>query len=185
MYGLVNDSFREHVMERHGEATWSRIATAAGVADTVFVTDEGYDDAITYALVEQASLILGEPAASILESFGVHWVLVTARRRYPHLMRASGTTLAEFLQHLPNLHARVELAFPHLKPPLFACTDVHADGLRLEYRSTREGLQPFVVGLLRGLAIHFGTQLEVEHVLRRDASRDHDVFELRWSAAGS
>jgi hypothetical protein len=78
------------------------------------------------------------------------------------------------------------LTFDHLVPPTFSCSEVEDGALRVEYRSHREGLQPFVVGLLRGLSKHFQTPASVEHVARRgEDSRDHDVFLMRMQPAAS
>jgi hypothetical protein len=74
-------------------------------------------------------------------------------------MATGGRTLREFLLNLPDLHTRVALIFPELRPPEFACSEVTANSLRLHYRSTREGLTPFVVGLVEGLGGMFQTRL--------------------------
>jgi hypothetical protein len=184
MYGLVNGALQELLTERFGEQKWRSIAERAGVTDEVFMAHEGYDDAITYQLVASACEVTGVEAESLLIEFGEHWILNTARTRYPVLLRAAG--LREFLLNLPNFHARVALTFDHLVPPTFSCSEVEDGALRVEYRSHREGLQPFVLGLLRGLSKHFETPASVEHVARRgEDSRDHDVFLMRMQPVAS
>jgi hypothetical protein len=169
---------------RFGEQEWRVIADRAGVGDEVFMAHEGYDDAITYRLVASACEVTGLAAEPLLIEFGEHWILTTARTRYPTLLRAAG--LREFLLNLPNLHARIALTFDHLEPPTFSCCEVEDGALQVVYRSHREGLQPFVIGLLRGLAEHFQTPASVEHVARRgEDGRDHDVFLLRNIPASS
>jgi hypothetical protein len=178
MYGLVNGALQELLTHRFGEQEWREIARRAGVDDEVFMAHEGYDDAITYRLVASASEVTGLAAETLLVEFGEHWILTTARTRYPTLLRAAG--LREFLLNLPNLHARIALTFDHLVPPTFTCSEREDGAMEVVYRSHREGLQPFVMGLLRGLAEHFQTPSSVEHVARRgEDGRDHDVFLLR------
>ncbi len=181
MYGLVNDALQELLIQRFGEESWRAIAARAEVSEEVFVAHEGYDDAITYRLVGAACEELSLSAEQLLVDFGEHWILSTARTRYPNLLRASG--LREFLLNLPNLHARIALTFPHLAPPSFECVELEDGSLEVRYRSHREGLQSFVLGLLQGLSRHFATPAAVEHVARKgEQGRDHDLFRLRLEA---
>jgi len=180
MYGMVNKAIEEMVCTGFGEETWQRIKAEAGVEEEVFISTEGYPDAVTYDLVGAASRLLNQPATEILDRFGRHWVLRTAREGYGDLMNSNGTTLAEFLQNLPNFHARVRLIFPNLVPPTFRVTDVTASSLVLHYHSQRSGLQPFVIGLLHGLGEMFATPLAIEQTVRKGEGADHDAFRLSW-----
>lgn len=182
MYGMVNQALEEMVVSRWGEGTWARVKESAGIDEEVFIGTKGYPDEVTYRLVGAASEILSVPAAEILRSFGVHWVLQTASKGYRELMDAGGTTLGEFLQNLPSFHSRISLVFPHLSPPTFFCTDVAPTSLRLHYVSTRAGLAPFVVGLLEGLGERFHTAVSIRHVEERSEAR-HDEFLVSWEAA--
>lgn len=180
MYGMVNRAIEEMIVVSHGEDTWGRIKERSGVEVDVFVTNEGYDDAVTYGLVGAASQELGVPADQILESFGVYWIVKTAQRGYGDLMASGGSSFREFLVNLPNFHARLSMIFPHLQPPEFECTEIEARSLRLHYRSHREGLAPFVKGLILGLGEIFNTEVEVEHSTIRPAGAGHDEFLVKW-----
>lgn len=182
MYGLVNRALEEHVILRWGEGAWAEIKRRAGVDVEVFLTHEPYPDEITVRLVVAAQAVLGVPADTILEGFGEHWVLETARRGYGALLTSTGSSLAEFLENLPHLHTRVLLLFPRLRPPDFHVERAGEGAMRLAYASHREGLAPFVVGLLRGLGEMFGQPVTVEHVERRAAGAKEDVFLVRWDA---
>ena len=183
MYGMVNRAVEEMVCTHHGEAVWERIKATAGVDVDVFMSNEGYPDEMTYRLVGAASEVLGVPADKILEAFGEHWVLHTARDAYGGLMQAAGKSLPEFLSNLPNFHSRVAMIFPKLQPPRFQCTDVTDHSLKLHYRTHRRGLAPFVVGLMQGLGKMFVTPVAVRLVESRDDGADHDVFEVSWTPA--
>jgi len=181
MYGLVNKSMQDLVTERFGAGTWMRIRRAAGVDHEAFVSMQAYPDTVTYALVQAASRELDIPVPNLLEAFGEHWVHDTGRQGYGDLMRLAGKSFVEFLQELDNMHGRVAVAFPALTPPSFECTDVAPGQVRLHYHSTRDGLGPMVVGLIRGLAGVFGlTGLVVKHEVRRSDGADHDEFLIRW-----
>lgn len=185
MYGMVNKAVEEMVCMRHGESTWERIKRHAGVDIEVFMTNEAYPDEITYRLVASASEVLELPAERILEAFGEHWALHTAREAYGGLLTAAGRTLPEFLRNLPNFHSRVAMIFPNLQPPRFECTDVGPDSLTLHYRTHRPGLARFVVGLMYGLGKMYSTPVSVRIVASRDEGADHDVFDVRWVANGA
>jgi hypothetical protein len=181
MYGLVNKSMQDLVTTRFGAETWTRIRREAGVEHEAFVSMQAYPDAITYDLVKAASRELDIPVPNLLEAFGEHWVHDTGRQGYGDLMWLAGKTFVEFLQELDNMHGRIALTFPALTPPSFECTDVAPGQVRLHYHSTREGLAPMVVGLIRGLAGVFGlTGLAIEHDVRRSEGADHDEFFVRW-----
>ena len=186
MYGLVNQALEEHILLHWGDARWAEIKRRAGVTHDVFLTHEAYPDEMTAALITATAEALGVGTAQILEGFGEHWVLVTAQRGYGGLLASTGSTLLEFLVNLPNLHTRVTLVFPRLRPPEFRVSDVTPGSLRLTYASHREGLAPFVVGILRGLGTSFGQVLTIEHVTRRADGAAEEVFAIAWEpAAGS
>lgn len=181
MYGMVNRAVEEMVLIHYDDATWERIKAEAGVAEEEFMSHEAYPDEMTYSLVAAAAQCLDLPAEQILEGFGEHWVLVTAQNGYGAMMDAGGRSLPEFLRNLPGFHARVSLIFPSLKPPVFRVSDVTEHSLHLHYYSHRPGLGPFVVGLLRGLAARFATEVTIESVARREEGADHDEFLVAWS----
>ena len=177
MYGLVNKAVVDLVVNKFGQDAWNAIKKKAEVDIDVFVSMDGYPDDITYRLVGAASEVLKLPAEKVLEAFGEYWVLYTAAEGYGPMLDASGKTLREFLENLDALHARVALTMPQLKPPRFRLKPVDDKTMLLEYHSTRQGLAPMVVGLLRGLSVRFNTPIEVTH-----ASRDgHEEFTIRTS----
>jgi hypothetical protein len=180
---MVNKAVEQMVCAHHGEEVWERIRVRADVDVDVFISNESYPDDITYRLVGAASDELGLPAEQVLVAFGEHWVLHTARDGYGGLMQAAGRTLPEFLVNLPNFHSRVQMIFPNLQPPRFACSDVTESSLNLHYRTHRAGLGPFVVGLLQGLGKMFDTPVTVRHVASREQGADHDVFSVTWAPA--
>lgn len=179
MYGLVNKAVVDLVVNKFGEDTWTAIKKKAGVDQDVFVSMDAYPDDITYRLVGAASEVLGIPPAAVLEAFGEWWVLYTAKEGYGPMLDAAGKSLREFLENLDALHARVALTMSELRPPRFRLVPVDSSNMVLEYHSTREGLAPMVLGLLKGLSQRFNTPVEVSHT-RRDS---HDEFAIRTSQA--
>lgn len=183
VYGMVNKAVEDMVCLNHGEAVWQEIKQKAGIEVDVFMSNEGYPDEMTYRLVGAASDVLGIPAEQVLIAFGEHWVLHTAQEGYGGLMSAGGNNLADFLRNLPNFHTRVAMVFPQLQPPRFECTDITDHSLKLHYFSHREGLAPFVVGLMQGLGRMFQTPVTVQLVQAKAGGGDHDVFDVTWQQA--
>lgn len=182
MYGLVNKGLADMIRTSRDEATWRRICESAGVSHVDFAALHPYPDGVTYSLVQAASNELGISAGEVLEKFGEHWVLYTGREGYGAMFELAGKSVLDVLENLDAMHGRMSYAFPEFRGPEFNC-DVQPDGaIRLVYRSGRAGLAPMVVGLVRGLGIHFGTPVEIEHTRSRDAGAEHDEFLLRVAA---
>ncbi len=179
MYGLVNRALQEFICKHHGDASWQAIKAAAGVDVEFFVRMESYPDDITYRLVGAACASLNIEAAALLRDFGRHWVLFTGQEGYGSLLDGAGSSLQEILANLDDLHVRVGLMYPALKPPSFRCSDVRDDGLTLHYFSERPGLAPMVVGLIEGLGERFGKILTIRQSGDRNAGADHDSFDIR------
>ena len=184
MYGLVNKAVEQMVCAMHGEDTWQRIKSRAGVDIEGFISNEAYPDEVTFDLVAAASEVLETPAEEILKAFGEFWVLQTALESYGPMMRATGRTIREFLLNLPHLHTRVELIYPNLKPPQFSCRELRENEMEIHYSTKRPpGLEPFVEGLLGGIGKMFGVETRVKLVAPRKKGRDASVFHLAWHEA--
>jgi hypothetical protein len=182
MYGLVNRAIQGLVVEKFGAERWRNVRQRAGVQQDGFVAMHAYDDAITYALVGAASAELGLPPAEVLEAFGEYWTTYTIDEGYGGLLSTMGGTIDEFLDNLDSMHARVGATMPQLVPPGFEREAIDDDSSILPYRSTRAGLAPMVLGLLRGLAKRFAVQIEVEHLEATAAG--HERFRIRTRKPG-
>lgn len=180
MYGLVNQGLEDYIRQQFGHANWEAILARAGLDLDMFVAMQSYPDELTGRLIGAGSDILGLTPESLLEGFGEHWILYTAQAGYGDMLTMFGSTLEEFLLNLDNLHSHVTLTFPALRPPSFSVQpDSDGDTLQVHYRSTRHGLAPFVIGLLRGLGKRFGQDLTIQH-LQGAPNGDpvHEVFRL-------
>ena len=179
MYGLINNALKSMIQEQFGEEQWQAVLAASGVPEDSFLTMRSYDDAITYQLAGAASEVLGAPVEACLEMFGVYWVHEIAAKSYGSLMDASGDTLVEFLGNMNTLHDRITGTFLNYVPPEFRVEPLGDGRHRIHYVSKREGLVPFVDGLLKGLAERFESELEVLDLEMLDVeSGTHAVYEV-------
>lgn len=168
MYGLVNQAVRDLVIGRFGEDKWNSICDDAKLPAKDFVSMQYYPDEVTYGLVAASSKKLGLAAEIILKEFGKHWVLFTAKTGYGPIMDLFGRDFKSCLGALNNLHARMGLSMPDLNPPRFTFCEITPNLYTLEYQSKRAGLEPFVEGLLLGLAEKFQAKVEVRFSVEND-----------------
>ena len=169
MYGLINKAISGLVIENFGHESWARICDKAGLDLHEFISMEQYPDSITYDLVGAASEVLELPPEQVLETFGMYWVKFVGEQNYGALMDAAGGDLGDFLENLDAMHARVMLSYPDLVPPSFRLSDRTDGSMSLHYSSTRVGLEPLVIGLLKGLADRFDVRIEVRQRSERGA----------------
>lgn len=178
MYGLINDSIRRLVIEEAGEDAWERIAARAGSGLRTFAALHYYDDALTYELVGAASQELATPADELLRRFGMYWSTRIAPENYGDYLAAAGMQLDQILGGLDAMHARLQTLFPQLRPPSIETAIPLPGVITVHYRSGRDGLAPFVVGLLEGLAELCEVPATVTQVAVRHQDADHDIFEI-------
>ena len=185
MYGMVNDAVRTFIVDNHGEAAWTTICDDAGVTTREFEQLLTYDDDVTYRLVGAISKHLGADASDVLEVFGKYWPEYAKGTAVGNMIKFGGESFVDTLESLDEMHQRVKLAMPDLRPPSFELEAVDADTYRLHYFSEREGLAPMVVGLLHGLAAQHEISVHVEHTQKKGDNEDHDVFGIRVMAGSA
>ena len=178
MYGLINNSLKNMILEQFGEQQWQQVLESSGVPEDSFLTMRSYDDSVTYSLAGAASEVLGAPVEACLEMFGEYWVLETASKSYGMLLDAAGKDMMEFLSNINALHDRITSTFLNYIPPEFF-VEKKGNHYLIHYMSTREGLTPFVVGLLKGLAKRFNIKLDIlsQTELEVDLGA-HTIFEV-------
>jgi hypothetical protein len=180
MYGLVNRALQQMLIAQHGQEKWETIKASAGVEEDIFISNEAYPDEVTYKIAGTAAEAVQIPVEELLFSLGKYWVHQIAAKHYSNFMDAGGQTFLQFLHNLPNLHNRILLVFPQLKPPEFEIGESGSNFVRLHYFSHREGLTPLVKGLLCGLAEYFHCESEVSLIVEERKERIHNEFLIEW-----
>lgn len=178
MYGLVNQALQGLITEEYGVQKWNMIKKKVGIEIDYFVSNEPYEDSITFDLVVTASEVLNVPASDILRSFGEYWILRTGREKYGELMKAGGSTFLEFMLNLPNFHSRIMLIYPKLNPPEFMIEKKSESEIIMHYYSSRDGLTDFVVGLIDGIAEMFDTKINMILLSTEKTDNWHDTFAI-------
>jgi len=183
MYGMVNRALEGMVLDNFGEGVWAKIKARAGIDVESFSSFSSYDDSVTYGLAGAASEELDRPLPELLREFGHYWIEFALKSSYGPILRQSGNDLHELLPTLDQMHVRIGRSFPELKPPSFNVLSDDGRLIRLRYDSPREGLAPFVVGLLEGLGAMFNTPVTVTH--GEPADDGHVVFEIHCGAVNA
>lgn len=177
MYGMVNKLLIEALKEEYGGENWSKIEKRSGVDADFFFGMEQYPDDITYNIVATASDIVGIPTEQLLEMFGKKWIEMTVRGEYGHYY-AMADNLFDFLENLNFLHQSLGAGLPELNPPSFSLSKLDNCSAQLQYISDRLGLTYFVVGLIKGLADHYGQVITVAITAEKRNGADQDQFHI-------
>lgn len=180
MYGIVNKAIQDLITENFGLDKWELIKEKSGVDVDYFLSNEPYDDDITYQLAGAASDVLGITVGQVLNAFGEWWILKTGKEKYAGLMEAGGKNLKEFLVNLPRFHNRIMLMYPKLTPPEFKVSDIEESSIHVHYFSKRDGLQEFVRGLLSGLGKMYEVETSIDLMQSRDEGNSHEIFKVSW-----
>jgi len=181
MYGIVNKAIEELVKEKFGSQKWEDVKKRSGISIDFFLSNEPYDDAITYQLAGVVAEELNISFGYVFVTFGEYWILKTGKEKYGGLMEAGGHNLKEFLRNLPAFHSRIMLIYPKLTPPEFQVSDETENSIHVHYFSKREGLQDFVFGLLSGLGKMYNTPVEIKLLHSRNEGAKHETFKFIWS----
>jgi Haem-NO-binding len=180
MYGIVNKAIEELVTENFGIEKWDIIKQNSGVDIDYFLSNEPYDDAVTYKLAASVATEMNMTLSAVLSAFGEWWILRTGKEKYGYLLEGGGDSLKSFLINLPLFHNRVMMIYPKLTPPEFKISDVLDNSLNVHYFSKREGLQDFVHGLLIGLGKLYHCPVTLQLIESRDKGATHEIFNVSW-----
>ncbi len=156
MYGMIHRAIRQMVIDEAGPERWASIERRHGVGPQDMISAHVYEDALTVALLQSAADELGMALPDCLRAFGHYWIRFAERGSYGALMDFTGRDLPSFIANLDRMHQAVQAAMPAARVPSFTLAEARPDRIRVEYRSEREGLEPFVEGLLAALVERFG-----------------------------
>jgi hypothetical protein len=180
MYGIINKSIEDLVKTNFGEDKWSVILERSGIGVDFFISNEPYNDDITYQLAAAVAAEMNMSLGEVLTAFGEWWVLKTTKEKYSGMLEAGGNSLREFLVNLPIFHNRVMLVYPKLTPPEFKTSHIEERSIHIHYYSKRQGLKEFVRGLLQGLGKMYQTPVQIELIECREEGSDHEIYKVNW-----
>jgi predicted hydrocarbon binding protein len=161
MKGTINKGIQELVEKRFGPEAWDNIKELAKCEEPFFSTSDDYPDRLTLDLANAAAKVCGLPLEIVLVEFGKFWVSNTGVKLYPTFFKLAGKTAREFLLNMDRVHRLVTKNIANAKPPRFEYEELPDSRLLVHYRSERR-LCPVLRGLIQGVGIYFGEELQVK-----------------------
>ena len=180
MYGMINKAIRTLVIRETNEEVWEQVLIKSGVSEDVFEDLESYDDSVTFSLVGAVSETLEIDPADVLEMFGVYWAVDVAPKGYGEYFDAFGDDFESFVAGLDEMHVRITKMLPSLVPPAFEIEELGENHFKVHYVSQRDGLAPLAVGMLKGVALHFGGEADITQI-KYKGTDGLDVFDVQFN----
>lgn len=177
MYGMIHRAVRQMVFDELGEDAWLALEQKLDIGPSELLTGMVYDDALTIAIISEASVRLNLSIDACLFEFGRYWIKYAERGPLAAIMNFTGQNLASFIENLDRLHLAVSAAMPGVRLPSFTTISSAPGHLLVEYRSDRTGMEQFVAGLFDGLLTRFHATGEVNIAEHKASSI---IFEIRY-----
>lgn len=178
MLGLVFTEFMEMVETRFSDDVLDDVLDSVQLENDGSYTAVGYYDhhdmiKMVVALSKQVDI----PIDDLVEAFGEHMFGVLAGK-YP-IMLEGYSCMLDFLESVDGtVHREVLKLYPDAELPRFTCERLGPDHLLLHYRSKRP-FSRLALGLIRGCATHFGTQLDISSSTSQDGDFYLSDFDIR------
>lgn len=166
MYGMIHQAARDFALSKLGREEWELLMEAGGISGRHFIGVEYYSDDETMGIV---SLIAGRLGLGMSETFrqlGGAWVEFAGASAYGRVLQMAGDDLETFLANLDRMHASIKSNMPQAALPGFEVVSSGGDAIQVLYRSERQGLAPFVQGILASVAVRFGERIDVTYAER-------------------
>jgi hypothetical protein len=84
------------------------------------------------------------------------------------------------MKNLNSMHSRLAHIFPGMVIPTFELSDITDRGMTVHYKSTRQGLEYMVIGLIRGLGKKFQLNCDIRMTDAEPAEGTSQKFEVTW-----
>ena len=152
-----------------GSTSWKGVRSSVTTTASKFLPSGTYPDSDAVVILSSIAETTGRPLPSILEEFGQFLA--------PHLVKVASPVVdpawrtLDLIEHTEAIiHTMVRSTTPGAAPPVLETVRQSPDELHLVYSSARR-LCPLAVGLMRGIAAHYGETIRIEEpscVLRGD-----------------
>jgi tRNA A-37 threonylcarbamoyl transferase component Bud32 len=170
-----------------GNTSWDAVRSSVTTTTNKYLPSGVYPDADAVQLLQSIAQSAGRTLPKILEQFGEFLA--------PHLVRVAGTHInpswrtLDLIENTESIiHAMIRSANPGAAPPVLETVRQSPNELHLVYSSARR-LCPLALGLMRGMAKHYGEEVSIEEpscMLRGDPfcsfvvqSQGHETYAAR------
>jgi hypothetical protein len=178
MYGVIYVAIKDYAEAQLGPEKGDAVLSQSGAAVDFNVTEQPYNDEITYKLAQAISIAEEKPFNETLYNIGKQ-VILTTNKKFSNIMSSRGGTLREYLINLPNYHNRISLIYPELTPPEFRVSNPEDSSLVLHYRKRYPKMLPYVEGYINGLATIFNEDVAIEPQPDTDTNTELS-YKISW-----
>ncbi|MBD3179747.1 MAG: heme NO-binding protein [Candidatus Latescibacteria bacterium] len=161
MKGIINKGIEELVEETLGQDKWKEIKEKAGCDEPFFSASEDYPDQMTLDLAVAAAEVSGLAIEDVMVEFGKFWISNTGAKAYSAFFNLAGSSAREFLINMDRVHRQVTRNMKNARPPHFEYEELPDGRLLMHYQSERK-LCKVLKGLILGVGIYFGEELQVK-----------------------
>ena len=177
MKGAVFIAFNQMVEEQIGIDVWERmLAEVAPPSGGIYTSVEAYEDEELFNLVGKLSEITGHPIPTLVEQFGAY-LFSALNSKYP-VFSEQQPDFFSFIKSIDGvIHKEVRKLYQHPNLPSLECEQTDDDTLLVTYRSPRK-LCILAEGLIRGAALHYQTDYNLEHPTCMLHGSDHCLLKL-------
>ena len=179
MYGMIHKALRELAIDKAGEDAWREIAIECKLDSEHFISGQHYSDNVTNALIRAVAAKTGADVDTLLKDFGRHWIEFAENSSFSAVLDMAGDDLVTFLDNLDRMHVSIKTTMPEAVMPSFHVDKAGGDEVVMTYTSPRQGLTPFVTGLLEGVLARFGEQGEISSSPVKDGA----VFRIKRASS--
>ena len=103
MYGMVNNAFKQFVIDHEGEDAWDEIVSNAALETAEFGATMAYDDSVTLAILGAMVSRSGRDAPDILRDVGRSWAGFAKTTSFAGLLAMAGRDLQTLLGNLDGM----------------------------------------------------------------------------------
>ncbi|XP_041348520.1 guanylate cyclase soluble subunit beta-2-like [Gigantopelta aegis] len=190
MYGQIHCVVRELAINKFGNDVWKNILNESGLDENEhFLVFNRYDDSLTFQLIGAVSKVMALSMETVLEVFGDYFLTYCLKHGYDKMLKTLGGDIRSFIQNLDSLHSLLALSYKNIVAPSFRCENADDGSLLLHYYTTRPGLYPIVIGLVKAVGRELYEQkleISVEDRFKQPIdggkTQEHTVFRCVFDA---
>lgn len=159
MQGLILVELERFVRESYGAEVWSILLDRAGLSHRTYAETASYPDAEVVRVVTIAGSMTQTPVQDLLERFG-EFIAPRLLEIHQEHLKPGWKTLDVIANTEEAIHTAIRKRNPEADPPRLLTIRMSLDEVTLAYASPRK-LCAVARGIGRGIAAHFGEQLEI------------------------
>ncbi len=166
MHGIIFQELQRYVSKSFGLSAWYGLLKGAALERQLYLPTQHYPDVQLTVLLDGVTGLRGQPLPDTLEDFGA-FLVPNLLQVYGSLIKPRWRTLDLLEQTEHTMHRVVRHAAYDASPPRLICTRTGPREVRVYYQSARN-LSSLGIGIIRGLARHYGESVCITKVQHPD-----------------